>query len=77
MAYIQQDGFNFLAGLNGEPESFVLTGKYIEDEIKYLIENKINSIYLNQFDSKEIQNLDFLKKTPFVKQINIDGLDVQ
>lgn len=76
MAIIKKDGFEFIDDINGNPEAFVLKGIFIEREIEYIIKNKIKSLYLNFFDSKGINNLDFLERISFIEKININDLDI-
>ena len=65
-----------MTGLDGKPESFVLRGLSLENEVRYIKEKRIISIYLNYFDSKEIQNLDFLKELPLIEKVNINDLEI-
>ncbi|WP_396170762.1 hypothetical protein [Flavobacterium sp.] len=76
MAYINKDGYDFLCDINGNPESFVLKGDRLNAELKYILDNRITSIYLNDFDSENIINLDFLKEINFIEKINLNGLDI-
>ena len=77
MAIIKKDGFDFLDEINGIPESFILKGSNLYEEINYIKKEKILSIYLTYFESKDIVNLDFLKEINFIEKIIINDLDIE
>ena len=72
---INIDGHNFIEE-NGIIGSFVITGNNLQNEIKYIIDNNINSIYLSHFNSHKIENLDFLNEISFIECININDLNL-
>lgn len=76
MAIITKDNFDFIDDITGNPEAIILKGEDLAEEIRYIIDNKITSIYLTHFKSKAIANLDFLKEINFIEKININDLDI-
>lgn len=76
MAIIEKDGFEFLDDINGNPDALVLKGESLNEEVEYINNNKIKSIYLTLFKSKAINNLDFLKETDCIEKVNLNDVDV-
>ena len=76
MGVIEIDSFDFLADSIGHPEAFIIKGDKLEEEVRYINDNKIRSIYLSFFKSRAIVNLEFLKEISFVEKINLNDLEI-
>jgi len=75
MGIIQKDGFDFIDDLKEVPSTFIIKGHDLDEEINYIKNNQIKSIYLTEFKSKAIINLDFLKELKFINEVNLNGVD--
>ena len=75
MGIVNIDGFDFYDDIGGKPESFIIRGDYLEKELNYIIDKKIKSVSLNCFDSKSVNNLNFIKDLFFLEKISLDDLD--
>lgn len=77
MAIITLDGFDFIDDLNGNPEAMIVKGESLIDEINYIKNKNIKSIYLTYFKSKKIENLEFLKEIKVIEKVNFNDLEFE
>lgn len=76
MAIIEKDGFDFIDDVYGNPEALIVKGLNLNEEVRYINENNIKSVYLTYFKSKAITDLDFFKETSFIEKINLNDMDI-
>ena len=66
-----RDGFLYFLGNSESQNQLIINPKKISKIIKYINENKILKITINDAYFDKIQNLDFLKEIPNVEEISI------
>ena len=54
MAIINVNGFDFFTDINGNPMSLIIRGNNLSEEISFIKDNKIQSLSLNFFQSKNV-----------------------
>ena len=77
MAIIIKDNFDFLDDALGKtPGSLIIKGDHLKEQINYIKQEEIKSIYLSYFLSTNIRDLSFLADIPFVEKVNINDMDI-
>lgn len=66
-----RDGFLFFLGSSENDKQLIINPKKISKIVKYINENKILCITVNDAYFDKIENLDFLKEIPNVEEISI------
>lgn len=76
MAIFEKDGFEFIDDIYGDSGALIVKGENLTNEIKYINDNNIKSVYVTFFKSKGIVNFDFLKEVKLIEKVNINDVDV-
>lgn len=76
MGIINLDGFDFIINTKNGALTMIVTGENSIDEINYIQNKNIKSIYLTFFKSKKINDLEFLKELKFIEEVNLNDLNI-
>ncbi|QES88764.1 leucine-rich repeat domain-containing protein [Rhizosphaericola mali] len=80
MAIIIKEGFKFFENTSGKNVELIIDVSRIEESMNYYKKNKVDGIIISPAHGYNIENVDFLKKYSFIKNVsisdipNIDGL---